>query len=72
MTDIESKLASVCVDFDDIKSSTATIESNVDQKLRQTSAELKCIKTDLASFNQVNKDFLHVVKVNPPRSRLSR
>ena len=62
---IESKLASLTSDVDATKASTATIESTVDQKLRQTSNELKCIKTDLSSFNQVNKDFLQIVKVCP-------
>ena len=60
---IELKLASLTSDVDATKASAATIESTVDQKLRQTSNELKCIKTDLSSFNQVNKDFLQIVKV---------
>ena len=61
---IDSKLSTISLELEDVKSSTKTIETSLEQKIGQTSTELKCIKTDLSAFNQVNKDFLHVVKVN--------
>ena len=61
--EIESKLATLTAGLEATKLTTEATESTVEQKLRQSSNELKCIKTDLSSFNQVNKDFLQIVKV---------
>ena len=37
-------------------------EKETQDKLRYCDAELICIRKDLSNFNQVNKDFLEVVK----------
>ena len=60
-----AKLLTFSTDLENQKSSTEKIETTLEQKVRQTTTELKCIKTDLSAFNQVNKDFLHIVKVKP-------
>ena len=39
-------------------------EKETQDKLRYCDAELICIRKDLSNFNQVNKDFLEVVKRN--------
>ena len=62
--EIGSKVDSISSEFETQKISAKNLESNFDQKMEKSSAELKCIKTDLSAFNQVNKDFLHVVKVD--------
>ncbi len=63
MLKIGSKMDSISTEFEEQKVSAKNLETNFDQKMGQSSSELKCIKTDLSAFNQVNKDFLHVVKV---------
>lgn len=60
---IGSKMDSISSEFEEQKVSAKNLETNFDQKMGQSASELKCIKTDLSAFNQVNKDFLHVVKV---------
>lgn len=41
---------------------TESVEKTTQEKLDHCDADLACIRKDLANFNQINKDFLAVVK----------